>query len=170
MKLKPFVLGTLIVFLFTSSLFAWNNTDTTLLSEENFLVGEFQRSELQKGDFGEYFKKEYPSYHPCDDVIRSLETKIYQYTIVVVLATWCHDSHIQVPRFYKILDQLDYETAYIKNICLDKNKEAEGIDISELNIEKVPTFIFYEGDKEIGRIVESPKTSLEKDTFIILSK
>ena len=38
------------------------------------------------------------------------------------------------------------------------------------NIHRVPTFIFLHGNKEIGRIVESPVVSLEKDMIAILEK
>jgi hypothetical protein len=37
-------------------------------------------------------------------------------------------------------------------------------------VEKVPTFIFYRSDREIGRIVENPKTGLLEDTIEILSR
>jgi hypothetical protein len=38
------------------------------------------------------------------------------------------------------------------------------------NIIRVPTFIISEGMTEIGRIVESPKQSLEKDLMLILER
>ena len=38
-----------------------------------------------------------------------------------------------------------------------------------LNIEKVPTFIFYKNGIEIGRIIESPEKSIEKDFLKILN-
>jgi hypothetical protein len=37
-------------------------------------------------------------------------------------------------------------------------------------VERVPTFIFFRGSQEIGRIVEHPKNSLMEDTIAILSK
>ena len=37
------------------------------------------------------------------------------------------------------------------------------------NIKRVPTFIFYKKGKEIGRYVEFPRTSLEKDILTIVS-
>ena len=39
-----------------------------------------------------------------------------------------------------------------------------------MNIERVPTFIIYRGEKEIGRIVETPKKSLERDLWNIVKK
>ena len=38
-----------------------------------------------------------------------------------------------------------------------------------LNIERVPTFIFYKKGKEIGRFVEYPRESVEADILKIVS-
>ncbi|MCD4665461.1 MAG: hypothetical protein K8R68_09320 [Bacteroidales bacterium] len=134
------------------------------------LVGKFERKAIQKGNFGNYFLKEYQNYHPEKDFLNNLESKIYDFSITIVLATWCHDSKEQVPRFFKILDMLDYDTRYIDIICVDKSKSAGEIDIATLNIERVPTFILYENDLEYGRIIETPNTTLEKDILNIILK
>jgi hypothetical protein len=39
-----------------------------------------------------------------------------------------------------------------------------------LRVERVPTFIFYRGDREIGRIVEKPKADLMGEVLEILLK
>jgi len=44
-----------------------------------------------------------------------------------------------------------------------------GMDISALKIERVPTFIVYDGIKELGRIIETPAETLEEDLLMILS-
>lgn len=138
--------------------------------QSDLLVGEYSRHMLQTGTFGKQFLEEYRAYAPCGETMRSMENSIYRCSIVIVLGTWCDDSQEQVPRFYKMLDQLDYETAYVKNICLDREKHVVEPDITHMNIERVPTFIFYDGDREIGRIVETPEYSLEKDTYLLLTK
>ena len=51
----------------------------------------------------------------------------------------------------------------ITYISLNRDKQVPEMDFSHLDIKKVPTMIFYRGDKEIGRIIESPVQSLEKD-------
>jgi hypothetical protein len=40
--------------------------------------------------------------------------------------------------------------------------------VEELKVERVPTFIFYRDGKEIGRIIENPKTSLIEDFLEIV--
>lgn len=142
----------------------------SLNNGEDYLVGIFDRAQLQKGEFGKYFIKEYTNYEPYDEVLQELKNSIYNKSILIVLATWCHDSKVQVGRFYKILDLLDYNTNNITHYCLDKEKKSGDLDISYLNIERVPTFIFTENKKEVGRIIEIPKVTFEKDMAEIFSK
>lgn len=133
------------------------------------LVGKVIRNDIQKGEFGNYFNSEYRPYHPKQDILSQLKNGIYNKSILVVLGTWCHDSKEQVPRFYKVLDQLDYNTSDVEIICVDRGKTAGSLDISHLNIEKVPTFIIYSGDMELGRIIETPTLSMEEDLLKILN-
>lgn len=138
--------------------------------ESTFLVGEFDRSSLQEGEFGKHFMNEYENYNPCNHTLQQLKKNIYETSIVIVLGTWCHDSQTQLGRFYKILDLLDYNTNTVTNICLDKDKLAGELDITDFNVEFVPTFIFYNELVETGRIVESPSITLEKDILQILTQ
>jgi hypothetical protein len=139
-------------------------------SDEGMLIGKCTRIELQNGDFGNYFFNEYRNYEPERELLRQIENKIFGCNITIVLGTWCHDSHEQVPRFIKILDMIDYNTNKLKLICVDRNKEAGDIDISALHITRVPTFILYKRDKELGRIIETPAKSLEFDMNLLLRR
>ena len=153
------------------NLFAQTDSSEVLqVADTNIIVGECDRSDLQTGEFGNHFFEEYRSYQADGELSESIKNKIFSCSITIVLATWCHDSQLQVPRFIKILDNIDYNTNYLKIICVDKEKKAGDIDISMLDIEKVPTFIFYKEDKEVGRIIETPSETLEIDTFNILEK
>lgn len=135
----------------------------------DFLVGKVNRSDIQKGEFAGYFFSEYKKYNPEQEIISKLKNGIYNKSVLVVLGTWCHDSKEQVPKFFKILDQLDYNTSLVEIICVDRKKTAGSIDISQLKIERVPTFIFYEKDIEVGRIIETPVLSIEEDLLNILN-
>jgi thiol-disulfide isomerase/thioredoxin len=86
------------------------------------------------------------------------------------MGTWCSDSRREVPRFLKLLDVLNFNSsAGLKIICVDDNKKGKGDEVDGLNIELVPTFILSQKGKEIGRIIESPKLTLEKDLLGIIS-
>jgi hypothetical protein len=55
-------------------------------------------------------------------------------------------------------------------IAVDRKKQASDVDMTPYSIEKVPTFIFYKNGKEVGRIIETPHTTLENDMQLILKK
>ena len=135
----------------------------------DYLFGKCQRTDLQKGEFAKFFFNEYTNYFPKKEITDLLGNKIYSCSITIILGTWCSDSKEQVPKFFKILDQLDYNTNYVEIICVDRKKTA-GFDISALQIERVPTFIFYKSGIEKGRITETPLLTLEEDIYNILNK
>ena len=160
---------TIVLTITIVNLFAQTDSSEVLrVADTIIIVGECDRSDLQKGEFGNHFFEEYRSYQADREISESIKNKIFNCSITIVLATWCHDSQLQVPRFMRILDNIDYNTNYLKIICVDNEKKAGDIDISMLDIEKVPTFIFYKEDKEVGRIIETPSETLEIDTFNIL--
>jgi hypothetical protein len=170
MKLKIFssLLGLLIV----SSISLAQN-DSIIIAENPelaYLCGTVERSALQTGDFGKLFFEEYTDYKPDQDVLNKLKKDLYSHKITIVLGAWCHDSQQQVPRMYKVLDKMDYNTSLIRLICVDKEKSGCNTDISILNIERVPTFIFYKDGNDVGRIIELPEQNLERDMLNILSK
>ncbi len=145
-----------------------NSASSPPPSDQEILTGVVSRKHIQQGDFGKFFKKEYRNYKPDPGVLNQIKTCNYPDSVTVVMGTWCSDSRLQVPRFYKIIDKANWDTRFVKLICVNKNKKAESIDIEDLNISKIPTFIFYKNGVEKGRIVESPENTLEKDILNIL--
>lgn len=84
------------------------------------------------------------------------------------MGSWCGDSQEQVPRFLKIMDAIGFSENNITIYCVDRNKKTDKGETDNLKITLVPTFIFYKDGKEIGRIVETPKTTLEKEMLEII--
>ncbi|MEA3316982.1 MAG: thioredoxin family protein [Bacteroidota bacterium] len=133
-------------------------------SEKNILIGAFNQQSLKDEICSEWYIPEYDNYVVDDMVLEDLELIDFQNSVInIIMGTWCSDSQREIPRFYKILEYLEFDMDNVKSIAVDRNKEAPGMQISRLNIEKVPTFIFYLDNKEIGRIIESPENSLEHD-------
>lgn len=136
---------------------------------EGPVAGKCSLSDLMSGDFGKYYSSEYSGYDPDSAFIRKIGQRYGDAEITIVLGTWCHDSQVQVPRFFRILDALDIKTPTPELICVDREKQAGEIDTEELRITRVPTFIVYRSGKEVGRITETPETTLEEDLCIILT-
>lgn len=136
-------------------------------NESKYLTGEVSHQELKNDSlFAKYYQSGFRDYEVTG--AKQIENSLSGIKIKVVLGTWCHDSQVQVPRFFKILTEADYKKDTAEILCVNLDKKIPGKNISSLNIKRVPTFIFYQDEKEIGRIVESPKQSLEEDMLNIL--
>lgn len=120
--------------------------------------------------FAPAFKFEYKSYKPNMEVVNSIKKKLRKTRITIVFGSWCGDSKLQVGRFYKILDEAGYPAKYVTALAINRKLKAPGTKVDRLNIHRVPTFILFHNHKEVGRITESPKTTLEGDLAHILKK
>ncbi len=138
-------------------------------SNSNILYGYSNIEGLKKDPFNIWFDFEYESY-PAD--MAKLEQinmeKLDEFEIIIVMGTWCSDSQREVPRFFKMMESIGYETGKFILINVDRTKHAEGTATDNLKIERIPTFLFMKNGKEIGRIIESPEESLEKDMLKII--
>ena len=142
------------------------------IAKKDILIGECNREGLMLPVFAEFYTLEYGAYNPDPEALPILSAFGNDYSIVIVMGSWCGDSKEQVPRFLKIADSFGFPEADIRIISIDKAKTAPGFEeeLVRYGITLVPTFIFFRGDEEIGRIVETPVESLEKDWLKILQK
>ncbi len=130
--------------------------------QEEMLIGLISRADFLNPPYNEWFKDEYEKYEVDKNKLPQIKNP-NDYNFVIVMGTWCPDSRREVPRFYKIIDQMGVYPQNIKMYAVDRNFKAGKWDVSKFDIERIPTFIvFYQG-KELGRIIEKPKKSLEED-------
>lgn len=163
------VLTILLLTVFSITAQDINRTLIDSTSGKPILIGFSNREAFIDTNFSWWFDSGYKFYRPDTNVIADLKRVSSDYTITIVMGTWCSDSRREVPRFYKILDELNYSDENIKLINVDRDKVGIDNGVDSLNIELVPTFIIYNNDKEIGRIIETPNESLEKDMSKILN-
>lgn len=135
---------------------------------EKILIGITSKKVYQDKDFSEWFNNEYTNYKVDTDLLSQYKDKLEGKVIRIVLGTWCSDSRREVPRFIKILDFLDFPEDKLLLINVDTEKKGLSDETEGLNIEFVPTIIVYSSGKEIGRIIETPIETLEKDLVNIL--
>lgn len=134
------------------------------------LIDQCNRDGLKEGTFGVAFDFQYKEYHSDIYTIEKLRNQLGNISIKIVFGSWCYDSEMQVPRFIKILDEIDFDDSNLVIIAVDRLKKSHDLNIDNLKIKYIPTFIVYKNNKEIGRIVENPKISLEMDLLKILQK
>jgi len=140
------------------------------LNHQEVLIGYCDEEGLSEDKFGVYFQSQYELYDPTNKYIEKMKGTINNVDITIVFGSWCSDSKIQLGRFYKVLDEAGFNDIHLKTIGVNRDKNALSVNISDLNIERIPTFIVFQNGVELGRIVETPKKSLEKDLAKIVAK
>lgn len=153
-----------IIFLcFSMSLFSQvNRVVYDEVRNQNIIYGQCDLSAFNHEDFITWFKQEYDDY-AVDISVNDFTLAESIDEIIIFFSTWCSDSRRELPRFAKILEEDAFNGISIFYYGLDSAKKTDIIDADIYEIYYVPTFILYKDGKEIGRIIEQPDMSLEKD-------
>jgi hypothetical protein len=115
------------------------------------------------------WKKIYDAYKPDAELMENLKNRAPELKADVYFAYWCDDSKNNVPVFLKILDTLNVPEFKVNFFAVERKATADQkYFVEDKMVEKVPTFIFYANDFEMGRIVENPKNSILQDMMIIV--
>jgi hypothetical protein len=158
------------VLLFTVISFS-QDTNKIVIDENSgkpMLIGKTTTEAFKDTNFAWWYNSGYEFYEPDSALVDKFREQLSAAEITIVSGTWCSDSRRELPRFFRILDYAEYPQEEVNMISVDRDKNAGDSDISSLNIELVPTFIFYRDGEEIGRIIESPVETLEQDIYNIL--
>lgn len=134
--------------------------DSPLLAEGNISVEELSKFP--------WYKASYDNYHPDEAEVKTFAKalKKHDYQIDVYMGTWCHDSQRVVPKLIKILEMTGSDFSNVSIVSVNGRKQIPNVSpeiAAQLNIQRVPTIIFYEDGKEAERFVEKTRESLIKD-------
>lgn len=135
-----------------------------VIKNTEMLYGEVSREQL----FYDYpfWEEAYKQFQPDSAEKAHIAKLARPMEIKIFFGTWCGDSRRNVPHFLKIVDGIS--AFNIKMVAVDRDLDAREGNPEKWRIKRVPTFIFIEQGREIGRIVENPVNSLEKDMIAIL--
>lgn len=171
MKRAAMILSLLFCLSYTTNSQTYNHLEVDEKGNEK-LLGKINRKGLTTNSFNMWYSKNYDDYVVNKSLVKMVKDSINHYEIKVFLGTWCGDSKREMPRFYKVMDAIKFPEDQIEVIALDRTTEAykqsPNGEEKELNIHRVPTFIFYKNGKEVNRIVEFPKETFERDIFNII--
>ena len=132
------------------------------------LVGHVTREALENYDTWKTLRAE--DYTPDGTAVQAIASNWRGVRVLVIVGTWCRDSKRDLPRFFKIADLGKLPLDDVTFIAVDRSKkDPEGLTETH-KIGRVPTFVFFRGDMEIGRVTERPTTTLEADIAAILTK
>ncbi len=179
MNWRNFVLSVGVLVACTKQVEAQVNTpiihhEITKEYTEPMLLGHISVSAIQENSYANWFKPNWDIYTVDSGTVALLKPLLKRKKIDVFMGTWCDDSRMYVPRLIKILMTAGYDIQHLSLVAVGHNdelhkKSPEGEEIGK-NIVSVPTIIVYKRHKELGRIVESPVESIEKDLLSILQK
>jgi thiol-disulfide isomerase/thioredoxin len=142
-----------------------------LSSQETWILGYFKADRFYQPPHNTWFLKGFDEYQANQEVIKKLlATDKSNISIKIVMGTWCPDSRREVPRFMRILSEIKFPAEKVQLIGVDNVKVSPIENYTSLNIQRVPTFIFFKNNIEAGRIIENPVTSLEQDMDNILNR
>ena len=150
----------LLLILFGSQIHAQTDSD---------LIGIQSKDNFIQQPYGEWFNPGYKDYTPDTKTVKEIKKHLKGITIKAFMGTWCGDSRRETPHFYKIMDTAGFDYKNLTMVAVNRDKETPDHLEEGMNITNVPTFIFYKKGKEIGRFVEYPRETLEKDILKIVS-
>jgi tetratricopeptide (TPR) repeat protein len=137
------------------------------------LLGHCSRTCLMESPYREWYIQNYADYVVDSVTAQKLVPLLANKTIVVFLGTWCGDSRREVPRLIKLLDACSFPESRLKLVMVDYRdgsyKQSPQHEERGKNIFRVPTILVYSGNRELGRIIEFPRRSLEQDLLAILN-
>lgn len=132
------------------------------------LVGKISYAQMTQYSAA-WFDKEYDLYKVNAERLAQIKPLLKDKRVVLLMGTWCEDSQREVPGMMKILNEGGYNTAEMEIIAVDEDKKTvEGLE-KKYALTYIPALIFFDGEKEVNRIVEFPINTLEQDMLDILS-
>ncbi len=136
------------------------------------LVGPVTRADLRTPPYSEWFEGQYARYQPAASTMESLRPRLAGVSVEAYFGTWCGDSRRQIPRLMRLLDDGGFDESRLRLIALSDRpmefKQAPGRPELSRKVHRTPTIVVLREGAEVGRIVETPRTSLEGDLLAIL--
>lgn len=138
-------------------------------TKRNMFVGTGDKSVFKDTSFSTWYGAEYDMYELDKKELEKISAdKLKDVKITIVLGTWCGDTKREIPRFIKVLETIKFDEKNLNLIFVNREKKNPFGDIEPLKVKNIPTIIICRGDKELGRIIETPKETLEKDLVELL--
>lgn len=114
------------------------------------------------------FAENAAGYNPEPRTLEKIRQLDGDMTVVMFLGTWCGDSVREVPRFLRLIECAGNSGISLVMYGVDKSlDDGEGM-AHEYGIERVPTMVFLRGNSEVGRLVEPPDGTMERDLLKLL--
>ena len=146
-----------------------------LAQKDKSLIGKMELEQLKNSQHSEWFMNYYNSYEPQDEKLGQLKNALPKddFKFEIFFGTWCPDSQREIPRMVKIFEKIGVKKDKYDLISVNRFKdlpEAYTNRSEKINLNRVPTLIFYKNGKEINRYVEFAQVSLLNDLLLIVQE
>ncbi len=138
--------------------------------DDNVITGQITRAQ-----WNDLVRSDADKYTPDSATLQQIQTLMDSgnYTFTMMAGTWSRDSRKELPKFFRLCDSLGIADQNLQLYCVNRHMQMSGgmmgmQNVTDLN--KVPTMIIMKDGVEIGRIVDHPKESWEKDMLNIMQQ
>lgn len=158
----------LLAFLFSANAQAQYGFDISKdpVSGQTMFVGRCSFDDLGEEASFSWLNTRSNEYNPDPTVLAELKQKLPSCKIVIFMGTWCEDTQNLLPKLYKTMLLTHCFTNY-QMFGVDRNKVSKENEQKAYGVTMVPTIIVLRDGKELGRIVETTRTSIESDLLRI---
>lgn len=157
MRLKTLLLGGGLLF----STMAWAQN-----GNDKVMKGKIEMKALMQDQSTDWFYKGVNNYQPNDNMLNYIKANRTNYNLVVVMGTWDETSRKVVPELYKVMITAGSPEDQVLMFGADQKMQTDAP--TDYKVKKLPTVIVFRDGSEVGRIVGTPKESIEGDLSRIL--
>jgi len=116
------------------------------------------------------WRAQYEEYTPAAEDLAGLTPLPRGARLQVYFGSWCGDSRVGVPHLLKILNRASGVHLKVRFYGVDRTKKEPADLLEGVGLELVPTIVLSVKGREVGRIVETPRTTLEHDFALLMAE
>lgn len=134
---------------------------------QTMFIGRCSFDDISDEASFDWFTMSSNNYNPDQTITEQLKKVLPSCQLYIFMGTWCEDTHNLLPKLYKTMLLSRSYTNY-KMYGVDRNKKSNNKEEEAYKIINVPTIIVMKDGVELGRIVETTKTTIESDLLKIV--
>lgn len=161
-----------LIFLFSATMTAqaqYNfDVDRDAQTGQTMYIGQCTFDDIGDEASFDWFTMSSNNYNPDPEITAMLKKLLPSCQITIFMGTWCEDTHNLLPKLYKTMLLSHCFTNY-KMYGVDREKHSKANEEEAFKVTNVPTIIISKNGEELGRIVETTKSSIESDLFKIVA-
>ncbi len=135
---------------------------------DEILLGQVPRKAILS--IAPEWRAQYEGYIPAAEDLAALPPLPRGARLEVYFGSWCGDSRVGVPHLLKILDGAKDVHFKVRFYAVDRTKKEPAGLLEGVGLERVPTIVLSVKGREVGRIVETPRTTLEHDLAQLIAE